>query len=151
MRALCTRLGLDEQVEFAGWQDDRAICTVLSTADVCLAPDPPSPLNDVSTMMKIPEYMAFGCPVASYALPESKASAGESALYADSGEPRDLARCIADLLEDPERRARMGAIGRRRVETELSWGHSRVALLNSYARAMEIGSEQPRSSALASH
>ena len=56
-------LGIADHVEFAGWRYDDEIRTMLSTADVCLAPDPPSPLNDVSTMIKIPEYMAMGKPV----------------------------------------------------------------------------------------
>ncbi|MCW2958752.1 MAG: glycosyltransferase WbuB, partial [Solirubrobacterales bacterium] len=72
MRALAASLGLGGHVEFAGWRDDDDIRRILSTADVCLAPDPPSPLNDVSTMIKIPEYLAMGRPVVSYDLHESR-------------------------------------------------------------------------------
>jgi len=73
MKALAAELGIADRVEFAGWRYDDDIRAILSTCDVCLAPDPPSPLNDVSTMIKIPEYMALGRAVASYALPESRA------------------------------------------------------------------------------
>jgi hypothetical protein len=31
----------------------------LSSADTCLAPDPKNPLNDLSTMNKIVEYMSL--------------------------------------------------------------------------------------------
>ena len=87
-------------------------------------------------MIKIPEYMALGRAVASYALPESRVSAGDSALYAAPGDPDSLGRCVAELLDDPERRERMGALARERVETELAWQHSEGALLAAYARAL---------------
>ena len=136
MRALADELHLGDHVEFAGWRGDDDIRLILSSSDVCLAPDPPSPLNDVSTMIKIPEYMALGRAVASYALPESRVSAGESALYAAPGDPDSLGRCVAELLDDPARREQMGALARERIETELSWQHSEGALLAAYARVL---------------
>jgi glycosyltransferase involved in cell wall biosynthesis len=87
-------------------------------------------------MIKIPEYMALGRAVASYALPESRVSAGESALYAAPGDPDSLGRCVAELLDDPARREQMGALARERIETELSWQHSEGALLAAYARVL---------------
>jgi glycosyltransferase involved in cell wall biosynthesis len=137
MRALAVELGVGERVEFAGWRYDDDIRTILSSADVCLAPDPPSPLNDASTMIKIPEYMAMGKPIVSYGLPESKVSAGEAAAYAKGDTPEALGRCLDELLDDPERMARMGALGRERVVAELGWEHSESALLAAYGRALE--------------
>ena len=137
MQELATELGLSEVVEFAGWRGDDDIRRILSTADVCLAPDPPSPLNDVSTMVKIPEYMAIGRAIASYDLPETRISAGAAAAYAQSADPRDLGRCVHELLEDPERRRAMGAEGRRRVE-RLSWQRSSTELLAAYAHTLEL-------------
>ena len=143
MRALAQELGLDDRVEFAGWRGDDDIRRILCTADVCLAPDPPSPLNDVSTMIKIPEYMALGRAVASYSLPESRVSAGEAAIYATPGDPDSLGRCVADLLDDPGRRSRMGALARERVERELAWQHSEGALLAAYARVLSRPAPAP--------
>jgi glycosyltransferase involved in cell wall biosynthesis len=145
MRALADELRLGDHVEFAGWRGDDDIRLILSSSDVCLAPDPPSPLNDVSTMIKIPEYMALGRAVASYALPESRVSAGDSALYAAPGDPDSLGRCVAELLDDPERREQMGALARERVETELSWQHSEGALLAAYARVLSRPAPSPAS------
>lgn len=136
MRALADRLGIADHVEFAGWRYDDDIRAILSTADVCLAPDPPSPLNDVSTMIKIPEYMAMGRPIVSYDLPESRFSAGEAALYAAPGDRDALARGVDTLLGDPALRARMGALGRERVEHALAWQRSEPELLAAYERAL---------------
>jgi glycosyltransferase involved in cell wall biosynthesis len=143
MRALAAELGIADRVEFAGWRYDDDIRRILSSADVCLAPDPPSPLNDVSTMIKIPEYMAMGKPVVSYAIAESVVSAGDAAAYAESDDPEALGRCLGELLDDPGRRARMGALGRERVAEQLAWEHSERALLAAYSRALGVGEVSP--------
>jgi glycosyltransferase involved in cell wall biosynthesis len=137
MRALSAQLGISDRVEFAGWRGDDDIRTILSTADVCLAPDPPSALNDVSTMIKITEYMAMGRAVVSYPLAESQISAGEAAVYAKAGDPESLGACVAELLDDPARRARLGQLGRERVDRELCWERSEQGLLAAYDRALQ--------------
>jgi glycosyltransferase involved in cell wall biosynthesis len=145
MRALAAELGLSDTVEFVGWRGDTDIRRILSTADVCLAPDPPGPLNDVSTMIKIPEYMAMGCPIASYYLPETHISAGDAAVYATSGEPEGLGCRVHELLEDPARRLEMGREGRERV-AGLSWRRSSAALLAAYEHATSGRAGQPAAS-----
>jgi glycosyltransferase involved in cell wall biosynthesis len=136
MRALATELGLDDHVEFAGWRFDDDIRAILSTCDVCLAPDPPSPLNDVSTMIKIPEYLAMGAPVASYELREARVSAGDAAVYATPGDPAALGAAVAELLSDPERRAAMSELGLTRVRETLAWQHQVPHLLAAYDHAL---------------
>ncbi|MEP6811373.1 MAG: glycosyltransferase family 4 protein [Actinomycetota bacterium] len=138
MRALAAGLGLEGVVEFPGRLPDDDVIRILSTADVCLAPDPKNPLNDVSTMNKIVEYMAMARPLVSYNLVEARVSAGDAALYADANDPKSFAACIDALLDDPERRRRMGAEGRSRVERDLSWIHSQRELLRAYERALEL-------------
>jgi glycosyltransferase involved in cell wall biosynthesis len=135
MEALAGRLGLAPLVEFAGWRGDEDIRRILSTADIGLEPDPPSPLNDRSTMIKVAEYMAMGCPVAAYDLPETRVSAGAAAAYAAEPSPEALGSCVDELLRDPERRARMAQYGRERV-VDLSWQRSATELLAAYERTM---------------
>jgi glycosyltransferase involved in cell wall biosynthesis len=144
MRQLATRLGLDDRVEFPGRIPDADVVRILSTADVCLAPDPKTPLNDVSTMNKILEYMALGRPLVAYDLREARVSAGDAALYARSNDVRSFARCIADLLDDDSRRRAMGRLAHERFEQALSWEHSEEALLAAYERA--LGRRLPRPS-----
>jgi glycosyltransferase involved in cell wall biosynthesis len=139
MEALAARLGLGDSVEFAGWRGDEDIRRILSTADLGIEPDPPSPLNDRSTMIKVAEYMAMDCPVAAYDLAETRVSAGEAAAYAPQATPEALGSCIHELLEDPERRRRMREYARERV-VELSWQRSAAVLLEAYERAMTGGS-----------
>jgi glycosyltransferase involved in cell wall biosynthesis len=133
--ALAASHGIADRVEFAGWRGDEDIRRILSTVDLCIAPDPPSPLNDVSTMIKVPEYMAMGKPIASYDLSETRVSAGEAAAYADPT-PAALGTLIDELLGDPARREEMARIAVARVPS-LSWQHSVEVLLEAYERALE--------------
>jgi glycosyltransferase involved in cell wall biosynthesis len=139
MRALTHELGLADCVEFTGWVEHEEISRVLSTSDVCLAPDPKSPLNDVSSMIKISEYMALSRPIVSYDLAESRVGAGEAALFAAPADHAGFARLVSQLLDDPERRAAMGAAGRGRAEDFLAWEHQERSLLAAYSRALAMG------------
>jgi glycosyltransferase involved in cell wall biosynthesis len=137
--ALAHELGLDDRVEFTGRVPDADVVRYLSTADVCLAPDPKNPLNDVSTMNKIVEYMAMSRPLVSFDLIEARVSAGDAAVYATPNDEREFARLVSELLDDPGRCAQMGALGRQRVERELSWEHSRRNLLAAYETLLARG------------
>ncbi|HEX6516518.1 MAG TPA: glycosyltransferase family 4 protein [Nocardioidaceae bacterium] len=117
------RLGLQDYVELTGRVPDETVAAVLSTADVGLSPDPKNPLNDVSTMNKTMEYMAFGLPVVAFDLKETRVSAGEAGVYAEPNEVDSFAKAIVELVDDPARRDEMGRLGRRRVEQELAWTH----------------------------
>jgi glycosyltransferase involved in cell wall biosynthesis len=144
VRELATELGLADVVEFPGFLDDDAVVGLLGRSDVCLAPEPKNRFNEASTMMKIAEYMAMSRPTVSYDLVESRVTAGDAALYARPDDVESFARCIEELLDDPARRARMGAIGRGRVESALSWSHSKPALLAAYLRVVDRGARLRR-------
>ncbi|MEV6105335.1 glycosyltransferase family 4 protein [Streptomyces sp. NPDC051940] len=135
MVELSRRLGLAEQVQFTGRVPDADLVRYLSTADVCLSPDPHNPLNDVSTMNKVLEYMVMGRPIVSFDLREARVSAGDAAVYAPANDEAAFAKLIAVLLDDPERRERMGEIGRERIGGQLSWRNSQRSLLAAYDAA----------------
>ena len=82
-------------------------------------------MNDISTMIKIMEYMALGKPIVQFDLREGRFSAQEAAVYADPrNQVADFAAKIIWLLDNPDERRRMGEFGRRRVEKELAWEYS---------------------------
>jgi glycosyltransferase involved in cell wall biosynthesis len=136
LRLMAKTKNIEDTVNFTGRVPDQQLLEVLSTADVCVNPDKPCEMNDVSTMIKIMEYMALGKPIVQFNLKEGRFSAGEASLYSNNGnQVADFADKILWLLERPEERARMGALGRRRVETELAWEYSVEHLLSAYARA----------------
>jgi glycosyltransferase involved in cell wall biosynthesis len=134
LRRLAAELRLHGHVEFTGRAPDALVARILSTADIGLSPDPKNPLNDVSTMNKTMEYMAFDLPVVAFDLVETRVSAGEGAVYAEPNLVEHYAAAILDLLEDEIRRKNMGAAGRRRVEDFLAWRHQIPQYIEVYDR-----------------
>jgi glycosyltransferase involved in cell wall biosynthesis len=118
------RLGLEQYVLLPGRVSDAYVTDVLSTADVGLCPDPLNPLNDVSTMNKTMEYMVFMLPVVAFDLLETRVSADDAAIYVEPASgAQGFAEALLSLLDDPEKRRTMGALGRERVESRLAWQH----------------------------
>ena len=130
--ALRDELGLQDYVELPGRVPDDTVVNVLSAAAVGLSPDPKNPLNDVSTMNKTLEYMAFELPVVAFDLKETRVSAGEAATYIASGDVEAYARAIVELLDDGDKRAAMGKAGRIRIEQELGWSFQRDLYVGVY-------------------
>ncbi|MGH3188640.1 MAG: glycosyltransferase family 4 protein [Streptosporangiaceae bacterium] len=132
-------LGLTGHLEFTGRAPDELVNRILSTADVGLSPDPKNPLNDVSTMNKTMEYMAFELPVVAFDLRETRVSAGEAAVYVEPNDEYAYAEAIVALIDDEPRRARLGKLGRARVEQELAWSHQERAYLDVYQHLLSGG------------
>lgn len=132
LRALAEELHVEDHIWFTGWIPDSDLVRYLSTADICVDPDPSNPFNDRSTMIKMMEYMALGKPIVAFDLPEHRVTAQEAAAYARPNDELDFAREIASLMDDPERRKRMGQIGRERIERELAWVYQEKHLLEAY-------------------
>ena len=134
--ALRDELGLAGHVEFTGRAPDELVVRIMSTAHAGLSPDPKNPLNDVSTMNKTMEYMAFGLPVVAFDLRETRVSAGDAAVYIQPNDEQQYAEAIVALLDDEPRRALMGKLARERVEQELAWDHQQSAYLGVYERVL---------------
>ena len=132
--ALRDKLKLNGHVEFTGRAPDDLVKQIMSTADVGLSPDPKNPLNDVSTMNKTMEYMAFELPVVAFDLRETRISAGDAAVYATPNDIREYATAIVDLMDDTGAREQLGKVGRARVEDELAWQHQERAYLGVYEK-----------------
>lgn len=134
--ALRSELGVEDITEFTGRISDADLKRYLCTASLGIAPDPKNPLNDVSTMNKIIEYMAMSLPIVSFDLKESRYSAGDAAVYIEDDDPDAMGRAIIELLNDPAQREKMGLIGRQRVESSLAWDYSRQVLIEFYDRLL---------------
>jgi glycosyltransferase involved in cell wall biosynthesis len=140
MQALAAELGVADFVTFAGRVPDRELLALLNSADVCVNPDRPNEMNDKSTMNKVLEYMALGKPIVQFDLTEGRWAAQEAALYARRNDVADFAAKIVELIDDPVRCCGMGALGRRRIETQLEWSHQAPRLLAAY-QALWRGAE----------
>ncbi|MEM4847074.1 MAG: glycosyltransferase family 4 protein [Thermosphaera sp.] len=133
LKQLATQLGLDPFIWFTGWVSDADLIRYLSTADICVDPDPSNAFNDRCTMIKMTEYMALAKPIVAFDLPEHRYTARGAALYVKPNDELEFARALVQLMDNSARRREMGSLGRHRIETELAWRHSVPALLNAYA------------------
>lgn len=132
--ALRDELNLQGHVEFTGRAPDELVIKIMSTASAGLSPDPKNPLNDVSTMNKTMEYMAFELPVVAFDLRETRVSAQDAAVYATPNDVHEYAKALVGLLDDEAARAQLGKLGRARVEDDLAWSHQERAYLGVYQR-----------------
>lgn len=140
LRELVRKKQLENMMNFTGRIPDHDLLEILSTSDVCVNPDRPCEMNNISTMIKIAEYMALGKPIVQFDLKEGRFTAGGASIYCDNHDQvNDFANKIVWLLDHPEERQRMGEIGRRRVEEQLAWKYSAGHLLAAYERAFSAG------------
>jgi len=136
MKQLCKKSDLGNFVDFYGRVPDDLMVAILNTSDLCVNPDKPTEMNNLSTMNKIMEYMALKKPVVQYDLKEGRFSAQEASLYARCGDTNDFADKIVQLIDDSDLRAKMGAFGYERVLNELSWDFEKEKLLKFYDRIL---------------
>ena len=132
LKTLCHDLNLENYVRFTGFIPKPELLNYLSNADICLDPNPSSPLNDYSTWIKVMEYMSYGKPIVSFDLKETRYSAREAAVYVSPNDVAAYALAIRDLMDDPARRKKMGSYGYQRVWSELSWDHVSKNLTAAY-------------------
>ena len=72
LRKMVAERGLSSYVTFTGVVPYEEVGTYLASADIGVAPDPKTPMNDKSTMIKILEYMAYALPVVLFDLKEGR-------------------------------------------------------------------------------
>ena len=132
LKDLSKNMGLSGYVDFYGRVPDQLLLDILNTADVCVNPDKPTEMNNLSTMNKIMEYMALKKPIVQYDLKEGRFSAGKASLYAKNTSTQDFANKIIKLIDDEKSRKEMGECGYQRVKNELSWDFERKKLIEFY-------------------
>jgi glycosyltransferase involved in cell wall biosynthesis len=137
LRALVAKKELSPFVTFTGQVPHEEVVHYLSNADVGVAPDPKTPMNDNSTMIKIFEYMAFELPVVLFDLKEGRNVAGPAALYASPNDPVEFANQLTRLLDNRELRQQLGACGRKRIEESLNWEAEKMTLLRAYSAVLQ--------------
>jgi glycosyltransferase involved in cell wall biosynthesis len=136
LRTLVHERGLDSRVTFHGWVHGQAKIDRLRQADIFVLPSYSEGMPNA-----LMEAMATGLPVVATPV-------GGIPVLVDEGvngllvAPRDvpaLAHALRTLIEDPQRRAAMGAESRRRIETEYDIDRIWPIL----ARALGAPVEQP--------
>jgi glycosyltransferase involved in cell wall biosynthesis len=124
---------LESFFSLRGWVGDQELLSYLSTADVCLAPDPPVQFNQSSTFIKIMEYMSCEKVTVCFDLLESRRTAGDTAIFVGKDDTAKFAEAIAQILDEGRRRCEMGNAARER-SLSLHWGISEETLIGTYEK-----------------
>lgn len=131
---LIEKLGIGDSVRFANGLSDAELVALMGSAEVACVP---SLYEGFS--LPTAELMACATPLVvsrAGAIPEVVGDDGECADLVTPGDVGELFTALARMLDDPERRARMGAAGRRRVEEHFSWRAVAVKVAAAYEKVI---------------
>lgn len=135
---------LGGHVAFDDGTDRATLLAALRAADVVLTPSRTAPDGDAETLLMVNvEAQACGVPVVTTrhgGIPDGLGP-GAGVLVAE-GDVEAMADALAELAGHPERRARMGAAGRRWVEAELTATRAGVRTAAVY-QAVQDGTALP--------
>ncbi|HEX6517392.1 MAG TPA: glycosyltransferase family 4 protein [Nocardioidaceae bacterium] len=132
---LLESLSIKDSVRFVSGLSDTELAEVVGSAEVACVPS----LYEGFSLPTV-EAMACGTPLVvsrAGAIPEVVGEDGVCADLVTPGDVQELAHALGALLDDPDRRARMGAAGRRRALERYSWRAVAEATAAAYARAIE--------------
>jgi glycosyltransferase involved in cell wall biosynthesis len=127
---LIERLGIGAHVRFVHGISDAELVELMGSAQLACVP---SLYEGFS--LPTAELMACSTPLVvsrAGAIPEVVGPDGECADLVTPGDVEELKQAVAALLDDPERRARMGEAGRRRVQELFSWRAVAVKVAAAY-------------------
>ena len=128
---LIEQLGIGEHVRFVHGISDEELVALMGSAEVACVP---SLYEGFS--LPTAELMACATPLVvsrAGAIPEVVGPDGECADLVTPGDVGELTAALEALLDDPERRARMGDNGRRRVQARFSWRAVADRVAEAYA------------------
>ena len=124
-----------ESVSFHGFLPPESYAPILARCLVGVSPDPPTPFNQLSSMVKIMDYMALGRGCVVFDLLEARRLGGDALKVADRPDAAGLATALLEVLRDPGHARLLGEGGRRRMEQlDLDWSSSGRVLMEAYAR-----------------
>ncbi|MEV7429037.1 MULTISPECIES: glycosyltransferase family 4 protein [unclassified Nocardioides] len=132
---LIERLSIGHCVRFVSGVTDAELVELMGSAEVACVP---SLYEGFS--LPTAELMACATPLVvsrAGAIPEVTGPDGEAADLVTPGDVGELTAALGALLDDPERRERMGAAGRRRVEEMFSWRAVAVKVAEAYEEVIE--------------
>jgi glycosyltransferase involved in cell wall biosynthesis len=132
---LLESLSIKDAVRFVNDLSDIELAEVVGSAEIACVPS----LYEGFSLPTV-EAMACGTPLVvsrAGAIPEVVGAAGVCADLVTPGDAEELAHALGALLDDPERRARMGAAGRERALARFSWRAVAEATAAAYLKAID--------------
>jgi phosphatidylinositol alpha-1,6-mannosyltransferase len=123
LRTLAAELGIADRVAFVGALPDTEVAEAYATADIYMGLSREQGLDVEGFGISFVEASASGTPVIAgdSGGVRSAVRDGETGLVVMPNDADSVAAALRLLIADDERRRRMGAAGRRAVETHYNW------------------------------
>ena len=138
---LVEQLGIRDSVRFVHGVSDAELVELMGSAELACVPS----LHE-GFSLPTAELMACATPLVvsrAGAIPEVVGPDGECADLVAPGDVDELRAALERLLDDPERRERLGRAGRARVEALFSWRAVAEATARVYAEAIAATTADP--------
>jgi glycosyltransferase involved in cell wall biosynthesis len=132
---LIEQLGIGDHVTFQSGLTQTALVELMGSAELACVPS-----RYEGFSLPTVELMSCATPLVvsrAGSIPEVVGPDGLCADLVTPGDPEELRKAIAALLDDPERRARYGAAGRKRVEETFSWHAAAVHTAGALAEVID--------------
>ncbi|RMD49381.1 MAG: glycosyltransferase family 1 protein [Ignavibacteria bacterium] len=127
--------GLDNRVVLTGWVPHDEIPQYISAMDITLMPNS----NFYGSPMKVFEYMAVGkATIAPRLGPlQEVIEEGVNGILVEPGNAKELSRAILDLLNNPEKRSKIGENARKHILTNFSWKRNAEKVVQVYEQIVK--------------
>lgn len=133
---LIERLGLAPYIDFVSGVSDERIVELYSEAELAVVPS----LYEGFSLPAI-EAMCSGTPLVATdggALPEVTGTDGDTVFRCIAGDAGSLAQTLANALDQPEARARVGEAGRQRVLERWTWRRCAELTVDQYREVLAM-------------
>lgn len=137
LEAQAQALGISSRLTFHGFLRAERFVPIIAACAAGVSPDLPTPFNDVSTMVKVVDYLAIGRGTVAFDLAETRKVAGEAAVISMRPTAAGLADALLAVMRDPEQARVLGAAATARITAiHLDWSESAAVLCDGYARVL---------------
>jgi glycosyltransferase involved in cell wall biosynthesis len=133
--------GVGEEMIFTGRIPYGNAPQMLALGDIAIAPK----LSRTEGSGKILNYMAMGLPIVAFETLAQTEYLGDLGVYAPVGDVAQLAQRVAELIDQPDRRAELGQRLRARVQQLYSWDHA-AQVIDKVYRSLLV--RRPKAAAL---
>lgn len=134
LRKKVEELGIENHVDFEGWQDVSMFPSYIKASTICISPLHRNPHHDTTYANKIFQYMSMGKPVlVSDAMAQKRIiEKAQSGLVHREQDCLDFSKKVLVLASDATKRKKFGQQGKEFIEKEFSWEQTSKNLVHLY-------------------
>lgn len=129
-----TKLNLQKQVVFEGWQDQSLFASYIKASAICISPLHRNQHHDTTYANKIFQYMSFAKPVlvSNATAQKNLIEKNNSGLVHIEKDAEDFSEKVVQLFGDESLQKRLGKNGKRFIEEEFCWEKTSEKLIQLY-------------------